>query len=193
MATPKKKAKLTKDLVEVNLKGVEAKERRTRLVIPEGTYNAVVVQSNTKKFGTGAKGVVWVFEVTDSGKGKGSRFYYNTMLIDADGDVATNNLWAFRGVLQALKPPVKIADSMMKIPLAKMLKRTCALEIVDGEYEGKIRSEISDVFNQKLMEEDEDELDDDFEDEEEDDELEEEEEDEEEEDEDEIDLDEDEL
>ncbi len=184
------KAKLTKDLVEVNLKGVEAKARRTRLVIPEGTYNAVVASANTKKFGTGAKGVVWVFEITDSGKGKGARLYYNTVLIDADGDVATNNLWSFRGVLQALKPTVKISDSVMKIPLSKMEKRTCALEVVDGEYEGKIRSEISDVFNQKLMEEEEDELDDDFEDEEEADELEEEEEDE---DEDEIDLDEDEL
>jgi len=185
-----KKAKITKDLVEVSLKGVEAKERRTRLVIPEGTYNAQVVQAKTKKFTTGSKGVEWVFEITDSGRGKGARLYYNTVLIDADGEVATNNLWSFRGVLQALKPVVKISDSMMKIPMEKMLKRTCALEVVDGDYDGKIRSEISDVFNQKLMEEDEDELEDDFEDEEEEDELEEEEE---EDDEEEIDLDEDEL
>ena len=190
MAAPKKKATLTKGVVEVNLKGVEAQARRAKVRIPEGVYNAKVAEANTKKFETGSRGVVWVFEVTDNGKAKGARLYYNTVLINADGEVATNNLWSFRGVLQALKPNVKISDSMMKIPLTKLVGRTCALEVVDDDYEGKIRSTISDVFNQKLMEEDEDELDDDFEEEEED---EEEDEEEEEEDEEEIDLDEDEL
>jgi len=154
------KAKLTKGVVEVNLKGVEAQARRAKVRIPEGVYNAKIAEANTTKFDSGSKGVKWVFEITDDGKGRGSRLYYNTVLIDADGEVATNNLWSFRGVLQALKPKVNISDSMMKIPLSKLVGRTCALEVVDGEYEGKIRSEISDVFNQKLMEEDEDELED---------------------------------
>ena len=184
MATKSKKAKLTKGVVEVNLKGVEAQARRSKVRIPEGVYNAKLIEASTTKFGSGSRGVKWIFEITDDGKGKGSRLYYNTVLIDADGEVATNNLWSFRGVLQALKPKVNISDSMMKIPLTKLVGRTCALEVVDGEYEGKIRSEISDVFNQKLMEEDEDELEDDLEEEEEDEEDEEEEE---------IDLDEDEL
>ena len=197
------KAKLTKDVVEVNLEGVEAQARRSKVRIPEGVYNAKITEAVTKKFGTGSKGVRWIFEVTDDGKGKGARLYYNTVLIDADGEVAVNNLWAFRGVLQALKPNVKISDSMMKIPLSKLVGRTCALEVVDHDFEGKMLSEISDVFNQKLMEEDEDELEDDLEEEEEDEEDEDEEdedeededeeEEEDEEDEDEIDLDEDEL
>ncbi len=185
-----KKVKLSKDLVEVNLKGVTASDRRRKTHIPEGAYNAKVIEAKTKKFASDSKGVVWIFEITDEGKAKGARLWYNNVLINADGETATESLWSFRGVLQALKPGIKIGDSMLKIPLGKMKNRTVALEVVDGEYEGKIRSEISDVFNQKLLEEDEDELDDDEFEEEDDEEEDEEEEDD---DEDEIDLDEDEL
>lgn len=191
------KAKLTKDVVEVNLTGVEASDRRRKTHIPEGTYLAKVIEAKTKKFGSGSKGVVWTFEITDEGKGKGARLWYNNVLINADGETATESLWSFRGVLQALKPTVKIPDKMVKIPLAKMKDRVVALEVVDGEYEGKIRSEISDVFNPDLLEEEEEELEDEdeFEDEEDDEEEDDEEDDEEDEedDEDEIDLDEDEL
>ncbi len=184
------KAKVTKEAVEVDLTGVSASDRRRKTRIPEGSYLTKVIEAKTKKFQSGSKGVVWIFEVTDEGKAKGARLWYNNVLINADGETATESLWSFRGVLQALQPKVKIPDKMIKIPLAKMANRTVAVEVVDGEYEGKIRSEISDVFHPDLLEEDEDELDDEFE---EDDEEEDDEEEDEDDDDDEIDLDEDEL
>ena len=185
------KPKLTKGVVELDLTGVEASDRRRKTQIPEGTYNAKVVEASTKKFGSGSKGVTWVFEVTDAGKAKGARLWYNNVLVTADGETATESLWSFRGVLQSFEPRVKIPDRLVKINLAKMIGKQVALEVIDGEYEGKIRSEISDVFHPDLLDDEEDDL------EEEDDDLEEEEDDEEEEDEEEdeeeIDLDEDEL
>lgn len=192
MAT--KKVKVTKEGVEVDLSGVTASDRRRKTRIPEGSYLGKVVGASGKKFGTGSRGVEWIFEVTTPGKGKGARFWYNNVLVNADGEVAENNLWAFKGVLQALEPKIKIPDSMVKVPLKKLVGKAVALEIADGEYEGKVRSEVIDVFHPSLLEEDEDEdeleeEDDDLDDEDEDD-LDEEEEDE---DDDEIDLEEDEL
>ena len=175
-------AKVAKKSVEVDLTGVTASDRRRKPIIPEGTYNAKVVTAEGKKFASGSRGVEWVFEVTDSGKGKGARFWYNNVLVNADGDVAENSLWSFRGVLQALTPTPKIPDRMVKIQLDKMIGRTAALEIADGEYDGKVRSEIIDVFNQSQLDEDEEESDDEGDEEEET-----------EEEEDEFDLDEDEL
>lgn len=183
------KAKVrSKDLIEVDLTGVSASDRRRKVVIPEGTYRAKVVSATGKKFSTGSRGAEWVFEITDKGKGKGARFWYNNVLVTADGDVAENNLWSFRGVLQALSPAIKIPDSMIKVPMKKMVGRTCALEIADGEdNEGKLRSEIIDVFNESLLdgEDEEDEMEDEVDDFDEDED--------EEEDDEEFDLDEDEL
>ncbi len=188
------KPKLIKGVVELDLTGVEASDRRRKTQIPEGTYNAKVAEAETHKFGSGSKGVVWVFEITDAGKAKGARLWYNNVLVTPDGETATDSLWSFRGVLQSFEPRVKIPDRMIKVNLAKMVGRAVALEVVDGEYEGKIRSEISDVFHPDLLDEEDDleEEEDDLE-EEEDEEEEDEEEEDEEEDEEEIDLDEDEL
>lgn len=195
------KVKVTKGVVEVNLTGVEARKRRAT-VVPEGNYLAKVVKASTKKFKSGSQGVEWVFEI-ESGSAKGARFYYNNVLIDADGAVMENTLWSFRGVLQALEPKIKIPDGALKVPLDKLIGKTVALEMVDGDYEGKIRSEINDVFHPELLDEDEeddeleDEEDEDDEEEDEDEEDEEdddeEEEEDDEEDDDDIDLDEDEL
>lgn len=180
-----------KTTVVVNLSGVEARARKA-VHIPEGNYKAKVVKAETfEAQSSGNPGVKWTYEIVE-GPYKGARFYNNTMLIES-------SIWAFRGALQALEPKVNIKDSAMQIPLDKLTGRTCALEIVDGEYDNKIRSEINDVFHESLLEDeeedeyeedDEEEEEDDFEDEEDDDE---EEEDDEDEDEDELDLDEDEL
>ena len=70
-------------------------------------------------------------------------------------------------MLQALEPAVKISDSAQRMDLSRLINRTCAIEVVDGEYENKIRSEINDVFHQSQLEEEEEE---EFEDEEEEDE-----------------------
>lgn len=184
------KAKVTsKSVVEVDLTGVSASERRRKTRIPEGTYNAKIVSATAKKFGTGSRGVEWVVEVTDDGKGKGARFWYNNVLVNAEGETAENSLWSFRGFLQAIEPKVKIPDRMVKINLSKLVGKAVAVEIADGEdNEGKIRSEIIDVFHPSQLEDDDEDLDED------EDELEEEDEEEEDEEEDdEFDLDEDEL
>lgn len=167
------KVKLSKDTIEIDLSGVQASDRRRKTRIPEGIYVAKVVSATGKKFGTGSQGVEWVFEITDAGKGKGARFWYNNVLKDSDGNTMENSLWSFRGVLQALSPAIKIPDRMMKVPLDRLPGRTVALEIADGEdNNGKLRSEIVDVFNESLIEDD-DEADDDedFDEEEADDDL----------------------
>jgi len=180
------KAKITgKSTVEIDLTGVSAGDKRRKTQIPEGEYLAKVVSASAKKFNSGSKGVEWVVEVTSEGKGRGARFWYNNVLINAEGEVAENSLWSFRGFLQALEPKVKIPDRMVKIPLGKMVNREVGIEVADGEYEGKVRSEIIDVFHPDQLDEEEgieEDEEDEFEDEEEEDE-----------DEDEFDLDEDEL
>lgn len=204
-----KQARIKKgNVVEVNLKGVEAGKRKQRN-IPDGNYLAVVDRVETAVFKSGNKGVTWVFEIVESGKADGAPFWYHNVLVNEDGSTAENNLWAFRGVLQALDPKIKIPDSSLRVPLDKLQGRHVGVEIVMGEDQnGKPRSEINDVFHPEFLEDDEDadeskddeeEPDDEFEDEEDDDEEDEEEEeddfedDEDDEDEDEIDLDEDEL
>lgn len=190
------KPKLSKTGIAIDLTGVEAAARRRKVRIPEGNYRAKIDKVYSKKFSTGSQGVVWEIVITDEGKGKGARFWYNNTLVDKDGEVMTASLWSFRGVLQALKPAIKIPDKLMNIPFEKLVGRTVAIEVTDDEDdEGKIRSQIIDVFKEELLEEDEE---DDEEEEDEDAEEEEEEDDdeaseEEDEDEEEFDLDEDEL
>jgi hypothetical protein len=137
---------VSKDTIAVNLTGVEARKRRT-VHIPEGNYRAKVVE--VKRFTSKSEnpGITWTFELVE-GKFSGTRFWERTMLVD-------QSLWTFRGVLQALSPPVKIRDATMEFKLSALVGRTCALEIVDGEYEGKVRSEVNDVFSEELLESDE--------------------------------------
>lgn len=200
MATKKANTpKISKTGLQVDLTGVEAAARRRKTRIPEGTYRAKVDKVYPKKFKSDNRGIVWEFIVTDDGKGKGARFWYNNVLVDKNGVTMENTLWSLRGVLQALSPAIKIPDKMMSIPFDKLVGRTVALEIADDEDdEGTIRSAIIDVFAESLLEEDDEDEDEDEEDDEdaeedeEDDEPEEETEDDEE-DEEEWDLDEDEL
>ena len=200
MAAPKKSRlkagtgkRVSDDTVAINLKGIEGRRAR-RVRIPEANYRAVVAEIKAEVSSSGNDMVVWQFDVVDHEKYAGSRLWYNTVLIP-------QSLWNFRAVLEALG--VKVKDTTMNIPLNKLVGRTCGIEVVDGEYENKIRSEINDIFPEALLEEDEEEdeeepdEDEDFEDEEdddEDDEEDEEDDDEEEEDDDwDIDLDEEEL
>lgn len=190
----KKKARLTKEGLEVDLSGVSARERRVKKVIPEGIYRAKVVSVGPRKYSTDRRGVEWVVEVIDDGPGRGARFWHNNVFIDTDGSVMTDSLWTIRGTLQALSPKVKIPEKLSKFPWSKLEGRTVAIEVADGEdNEGRPRSEILDVFNEDLIEdetgpvedeededeedweeeeddfeEDEDEEDEDFEDEDED-------------------------
>jgi len=156
-----------KDSVAVNFKGIEAGRRRS-VRIPEGNYKAKVHSAENTDTKAGDPMVVWVFEIVDHEKYGGQQFYYNSVL-------TPKALWNFRAVLEALA--VKVKDSTMNIPLGRLVGRVCGIEIVDGEYDGKTRSEINDIFPEALLEEedeeeesDEDEWDDEEEDEPEDEE-----------------------
>lgn len=105
--------------------------------------------------------VKWQFDLVDADEFTGQRFWYNTVLTDT-------SLWNYRKVLDALG--VKVRDEAMKIKLSKLVGREVGLEIIDGEYQGTIRSEINDVFSTEELsteEEYEEEEEDEYEDEDE--------------------------
>ncbi len=133
----------SKDDVSVNLKGIEAGGKAPR--IPEGMYHAKVqsaVAGTAKSSGNPL--ILWKFEITE-GPMTGKVIWDRTILIDT-------SLWTFRRTLEAIR--VKIKDSTMDIPLDRLAGRTCGIEVVDGdEYNGKIKSEINDVFREELLEE----------------------------------------
>jgi len=175
--------------VAINLKGVEGRRAR-RARIDEGMYRARVHEATAGPSKAGDDMVTWIFEIVDHPKYEGQRFWYRTVLVP-------QALWNFRAVLEALG--VKVKDTTMNIPLGRLVDRTCGIEIVDGEFEGKTVSEINDIFPEALLEEEDEEEeeepdeDEDFEEEEDDDEDEEEDEEEEDDDDWDIDLDEEEL
>lgn len=133
----------SKTNVEVNLKGVEVGGRAPR--IDEGNYQATVVSAEAGKAkSSGNPLVLWKFAIV-GGKWDGTVLWHRTTLLP-------QSLWSFRQVLEALK--VKVKDSTMSIPLERLHGRTCGIQVVDGdEYEGRIRSEIIDVFREDLLEE----------------------------------------
>jgi len=163
--------KVDENTVGVNLKGIEGRRVR-RVRIKEGNYLAKVTSAKAETSGSGNDMIVWEFDIVDHPKYEGARFWYNTVLLP-------QSLWNLRAVLDALG--VKVKDTTMNIPLGRLIDRTCGIEIVDGEYEGKTRSEINDIFPEALLEENDEEEEE--EEEEEEDEEENEEEDEEEDDE----------
>lgn len=163
---------LGEDAVAVNFSGIQAGQRRNPR-IAEGNYRAKVAEVTQKPTKAGDPMVVWIFEIVDHPKYSGQQFYYNSVLTE-------KALWNFRATLEALK--VKVKDETMNIPLPKLVGRTAGIQLVDDEYEGKLKSAINDVFNEDLLEEEdeveelEDEEEDEWEDEEDDDEEDEEEE-----------------
>jgi len=184
----------SKDEVVANLSGIETGRRRRHVRIPEGDYQAKLVRAEAGQAKTsGNPMVTWQFEIV-GGKYEGTPLYHRTVLIP-------ESLWNYRRVLSALG--VKVKDATMKIKLSTLVGREVGLEVVDddGSYDGKIRSQINDVFDAAEMDESEEEdVEEDEEDEEdleEDEELEDEEDEEEEEDEDwdedEVDLDDEDL
>lgn len=132
----------SKTAVSVNLKGVEAGGRAPR--IPEGNYLAKVVSATaTEAKSSGNPLVLWKFGIVGT-KYEGTEIWHRTVLVP-------QSLWAFRQVLEALG--IKVKDSTMDIPLDRLAGRTCGIQVIDGdEYEGKIKSEVNDVFRKDLLE-----------------------------------------
>lgn len=176
-----KTAKLNSDgTISLNLAGVEgARRRRTR--VPEGNYSGKVSSAKMVTYKSGNKGLDLVFELTD-GQYKGVPFWEHLPFINADGTTMDQNLWRVRGVLEALG--VAIPDRAFKIKPEALRGREAGLGIVDGEDQnGKVVSEINDIFpiaqlggeedeveEEEGEDEDEEDEEEDFEDEDEDEE-----------------------
>ena len=127
--------------LSVDFTGVEAKKK---VVIPEGNYPAKVVEAKAETSKAGNPMVVWVFQI-DGGEFNGQKFFYNTVLLP-------QSLWNFRNTLEACGVPIS-GEGAMDIPLDKLNGRTCALSIVDGEWDNQKRSEVNDVFSRDLLSE----------------------------------------
>lgn len=140
--------KLSDTKVRVNLKGVEAGTRKA-VRVPEGDYLFKVKKAEVTTFKSGNDGVVWIFEFVD-GKGKGSGVYHNSVFTE-------NSLWSFKGIVQSLRPVVKLKDGEMDIDVSKLIGRTVGGSVLDDEYDGKIKSIINDFFPPELLEDDEEE------------------------------------
>tara|TARA_Y100001970_G_scaffold80425_1_gene102160 strand:+ start:4762 stop:5211 length:450 start_codon:yes stop_codon:yes gene_type:complete len=127
--------------LSVDFTGVEGKKK---VVIPEGNYPAKVVEAKAETSKAGNPMVVWVFQI-DGGEFNGQKFFYNTVLLP-------QSLWNFRNTLEACGVPIN-GEGAMDIPLDKLNGRTCALSIVDGEWDNQKRSEVNDVFSRDLLSE----------------------------------------
>ncbi len=149
---------VSKHELAFNLKGIEAGGRKPR--IPEGNYLAELKEAtvgNTKKEPKRPM-VLWIFTIAE-GKYEGTDIWYRTVLQD-------NTLWDLRRTLAALG--VKIKDETMKMDFRKLEGRQCGIQVIDGDpYNGKVSSDINDIFSTDLLEEDEEDDEDDFDDEEE--------------------------
>lgn len=160
-----KSARLNSDgSVSLNLAGVEgARRRRTR--VPEGNYAGKISSAKMVTYKSGNKGLDLVFELRD-GNFKGVPFWEHLPFINADGSTMDQNLWRVRGVLEALG--VAIPDRAFKINPDSLKGREAGLGIVDGEDQnGKVVSEINDIFPISQLGGDEEEDEEDEEDEEE--------------------------
>ena len=127
--------------LSVDFTGVEGKKK---VVIPEGNYPAKVVEAKAETSKAGNPMVVWVFQI-DGGEFNGQKFFYNTVLLP-------QSLWNFRNTLEACGVPID-GEGAMDIPLDKLTGRSCALAIVDGEWDNQKRSEVNDVFSRDLLSE----------------------------------------
>ena len=111
--------------LSVDFTGVEGKKK---VVIPEGNYPAKVVEAKAETSKAGNPMVVWVFQI-DGGEFNGQKFFYNTVLLP-------QSLWNFRNTLEACGVPID-GEGAMDIPLDKLTGRSCALAIVDGEWDNQ--------------------------------------------------------
>ena len=132
---------LSEKKLSVDFTGVEGKKK---VVIPEGNYPAKVVEAKAETSKAGNPMVVWVFQI-DGGEFNGQKFFYNTVLLP-------QSLWNFRNTLEACGVPID-GEGAMDIPLDKLTGRSCALAIVDGEWDNQKRSEVNDVFSRDLLSE----------------------------------------
>lgn len=128
--------------MRLDFTGVESFERA-----PEGRHNCKIVSADMKQSQGGNDMIVVAFEVM-KGEGKGARVYENYPLIETA-------LWKLKGLLQAIGMK---ADGKVQLDLDKLIGKTCEVNVIHEEYEGKIRARVESVakISTKSAEEDDD-------------------------------------
>lgn len=115
--------------MKLDFTGVESFERA-----PEGKHNCKIVSADVKQSQGGNDMIVVAFEII-KGEGKGARVYENYPLIDTA-------LWKLKGLLQAIGMK---ADGKVQLDLDKLIGKTCVVNVIHEEYEGKIRARVESV------------------------------------------------
>jgi len=109
--------------------------------VPEGDYILTLKEASVQdvKKDPSRKQIVWIFTIK-KGPGKSSNVIYHRTALDPE------RLWTTRNLLAALLDK-EIPKKSLNIDLAKYFGRDIGATLIDGEpYNGKVKSEISDVF-----------------------------------------------
>ena len=147
-----KKRKKDNDTVKVNFGHPDAKGgggRNPRL--PEGDYKAKIVKAEKKEAkSSGNTYIQFTFKITE-GKYKGKELTGNATL-------TPKALFWLRHMLEALG--VDVPEKAVNIKYKKYIGEKVGITLEDDEYEGKIKSEVSDFVEYDLVGADEDDDDD---------------------------------
>lgn len=120
------------NVLKVDMTGVEA----GGVLIPQGNYSVEVEDVEVKNGQTGKPNLSWKFTIIE-GKFKGSKLFYNTSL-------QPQALFNLKKVLLSLG--IEVPDSTMSLDLSEIIGSTCDVEVGHEDYDGKLRSRITDFI-----------------------------------------------
>lgn len=130
--------------ISVDFSGVEINKGLGSDHIPAGDYLAEVVDciQKTKKDDPSTKMLLWSFRIVEPAAFKGKRLLNNTVL-------KKESLWALRSMLVNMLGEEKIPQSVVSIPIDKIIeaKKKLGVTVEDDEYNGKLKSKIVDTFS----------------------------------------------
>lgn len=146
------------DMTNVKEGGPSFNKRR----VPEGDYLAKItkVEDAPVKSGDNKGAAQWLFTITLVEKANAVYPYYCQF--------AENQLWKIRNLLVAAG--ITVPRKRVKVDPEKLVNKTIAVTLQDGEYEGKEQSEIAAIFSPSEMDGGSSDVDEEEEDEEEDEE-----------------------
>jgi Protein of unknown function (DUF669) len=169
MATKRKVSGKGDGAVVVDFTDTESREGKKgsrSAHLPEGDYTAKVKEAKLGKSSEKeTPGILMTWIITGPKKYKGKTIRDSLWLSD-------KALWRVRQTLEALGVPVP--SKKVKVDPRKMVGKEAAITLEDEEYEGKVRSRVTDCFllseYEELQEDTDEELDEDEDEEEDEDE-----------------------
>lgn len=128
-----------KRVVSVDFTGVDSGGGMRKPHVPEGDYALKCKKAELKKGKESGEGYILVqFEITQGNKkGIGKIIPHNCSL-------QKQSLWNLRNLLEAFG--MTVPSKAVKLPLDKLAGKECAATLTDGEYNGKLHSEIGAFF-----------------------------------------------